>query len=160
MNDSVKPLTSRSRYQMIRELGRNRAGGRITYLALDSQTQQPVVIKRFLFAQENSDWSGFKAYEREIQVMQGLDHRGIPRYLNSFETKAGFCMVQEYKNAQSLAISRSYEPEQIKQIAISVLEILVYLQNRIPVVIHRDIKPENILVDEELKVYLVDFGFA
>ncbi|HBL62224.1 MAG TPA: serine/threonine protein kinase, partial [Cyanobacteria bacterium UBA8803] len=127
---------------------------------LDSQTQQPVVIKRFLFAQENSDWSGFKAYEREIQVMQGLDHRGIPRYLNSFETKAGFCMVQEYKNAQSLAISRSYEPEQIKQIAISVLEILVYLQNRIPVVIHRDIKPENILVDEELKVYLVDFGFA
>jgi len=27
---------------------------------------------------------------------------------------------------------------------------------------HRDIKPENVLVDrqEELKVYLVDFGFA
>jgi hypothetical protein len=37
---------------------------------------------------------------------------------------------------------------------------LVYLQNRIPSVIHRDIKPENILVDNQINVYLVDFGFA
>ena len=145
---------------MIRELGRNRAGGRITYLARDNKTQQQVVIKQFVFAQSGSDWSGFKAYEREIQVLQGLDHPGIPHYLDSFETRAGFCMVQEYKNAQSLAVPRSFDPDEIKQIAISVLDILVYLQNRLPVVSHRDIKPENILVDEQLNVYLVDFGLA
>jgi serine/threonine protein kinase len=152
--------TPRPRYQKIQELGRNRAGGRITYLAKDNQTQQLVVIKRFLFARAGSDWSEFKAYEREIQVLQGLEHPGIPRYRDSFETKAGFCMVQEYKKAQSLAIPRSFEPEQIKQIAIATLEILVYLQCRLPVVIHRDIKPENLLVDEQLNVYLVDFGLA
>lgn len=160
MNNSPKPSRSQSRYQMIRELGRNRAGGRITYLAKDNKTEESVVIKRFLFAQENSNWSGFKAYEREIQVLQGLDYPGIPRYLGSFETKAGFCLIQEYKNAQSLVIPRSFEPEQIKGIAISILEILIYLQNRLPVVIHRDIKPENILVDDQLNVYLIDFGFA
>lgn len=158
MNNSPNP--SVPRYQMIRELGRNRAGGRITYLAKDNKTQQQVVIKRFLFAQSGSDWSGFKAYEREIQVLQGLDHPGLPHYLTSFETKAGFCLVQEYKKAQSLAIPRSFSSDEIKQIAISVLEILVYLQNRIPLVIHRDIKPENILLDEQLNVYLVDFGLA
>ncbi len=160
MNNCPNPSNPRPRYEMIRELGRNRVGGRITYLARDNKTQQSVVIKRFLFAQSGSDWSGFKAYEREIQVLQGLDHPGIPRYLDSFETKAGFCMVQEYKNAQSLAVPRSFDPDEIKQIAISVLEILVYLQNRLPLVMHRDIKPENILVDEQLNVYLVDFGFA
>ncbi|EDX72940.1 protein kinase domain [Coleofasciculus chthonoplastes PCC 7420] len=159
-NSSPTPSTSRPRYQKIRELGRNRAGGRITYLAKDNKTQQPVVIKRFLFAQAGSDWSGFKAYQREIQLLQGLDHPGIPRYLDSFETKAGFCMVQEYKKAQSLAIPRSFEPEQIKQIAIATLEILLYLQRRLPIVIHRDIKPENLLVDEQINVYLVDFGLA
>ncbi|MBE9125419.1 MULTISPECIES: serine/threonine-protein kinase [unclassified Coleofasciculus] len=160
MNHSPNPSSPCPRYQMIRELGRNRAGGRITYLAKDNKTQETVVVKRFLFAQENSNWSGFKAYEREIQVLQGFDNPGIPRYLDSFETKAGFCMVQEYKNAQSLAIPRTFEPEQIKKIALSILEILIYLQNRLPAVIHRDIKPENILVDEELNVYLIDFGFA
>lgn len=160
MNNSPSSSNPRPRYEMVRELGRNRAGGRITYLARDNKTQQDVVIKRFVFAQSGSDWLGFKAYEREIQVLQGLNHSGIPHYLDSFETKAGFCMVQEYKNAQSLATPRSFDSDEIKQIAISMLEILVYLQSRIPAVIHRDIKPENILVDEQLNVYLVDFGFA
>lgn len=151
---------SRRRYQAIRELGHNRAGGRVTYLATDTTTGKPVVIKQFQFAQSGSSWSGFKAHEREIQVMRSLNHLGIPRYLNSFETSKGFCIVQEYKDAQSLAVPRSFNPSQIKQIAISVLEILVYLQNQIPPIIHRDIKPENILVDDQLNVYLVDFGLA
>ncbi len=147
-------------YQIIRELGCNHTGGRITYLTTHSTTQQPVVIKQFQFAKFSSNWSGFKAYEREIQVLQGLNHPGIPRYLDSFETPDGFCMVQEYKNAESLAFPRSFAPDEIKQMAVSVLEILVYLQNCIPSIIHRDIKPENILVDAQLNVYLVDFGFA
>jgi hypothetical protein len=69
---------------MIRELGRNRAGGRITYLARDNKTQQQVVIKQFVFAQSGSDWSGFKAYEREIQVLQGLEsswHSPLSRFV-------------------------------------------------------------------------------
>jgi serine/threonine protein kinase len=40
------------------------------------------------------------------------------------------------------------------------LEILVYLQSHTSVIIHRDIKPENVLIDEQLNVYLIDFGFA
>jgi len=151
---------SRHRYQTIRELGRNREGGRITHLATDTKIQQLVVIERFLFA-EGASWSGFKAYEREIQVLQGLNHPGIPRYLDSFDdAPSGFCMVQEYKDAQPLSVPRSFDPDEIKRIAVSILEILVYLQSRIPPVIHRDIKPENILVDNQLNVYMVDFGFA
>ncbi|MBD1882117.1 serine/threonine-protein kinase [Coleofasciculus sp. FACHB-T130] len=160
MSNSSHTSSPRPRYQTLRELGRNRAGGRITYLAKDNVTEQSVILKRFLFAQVGSEWSGFKAYEREIQVLRGLDHPGIPRYLDSFETPSGFCMVQEHKDALPLSSPRSFDPDDIQKIAASVLEILVYLQNRIPSVIHRDIKPENILVDEQLNVYLVDFGLA
>src|SRR5919202_914414 len=150
------------RYQVVRELGCNQEGGRITYLATDSSLEPPqqVVIKEFRFAASGANWSGFKTYEREIAILQHLEHPCIPRYLDSFETKSGFCLVQEYKNALSLAVRRSFTPEDIKKIAVSVLEILVYLQKRIPPVIHRDIKPENIVVDKELNAYLVDFGFA
>ncbi|MBV8883658.1 MAG: serine/threonine protein kinase [Chroococcidiopsidaceae cyanobacterium CP_BM_RX_35] len=157
---SNSPDFSQLGYQVIRELGRNYVGGRVTYLAADTNTQLSVVVKRFQFPGFISNWSGFEAYEREIQVLRSLNHPSIPRYLKSFETSDGFCLVQEFKNAQSLAIPRSFDADEIKQIAAKVLEILVYLQNRCPAVIHRDIKPENILVDEHLQVYLVDFGFA
>lgn len=159
------PDFSSYHYQVVRELGRNLAGGRIAYLATDTRNQKSVAIKQFRFASLGSDWSGYDACDREIQILQELDHPGIPRYLDSFETVDGFCLVQEYKPARSLAIARSFAPAEIKKIAIALLEILVYLQDRFPPVIHRDIKPENILVGEadatgNLPVYLVDFGFA
>ena len=158
MNDF--PDFSHHYYQVEKELGYNRAGGRVTYLAVDTRSRQTVVIKQFQFAQSRSSWQGYDAHNREIQLLKELSHPGIPRYLDSFQTKNGFCMVQEYKNADSLAQSRSFNPETIKQIALAALENLVYLQNRIPPIIHRDLKPENILVDEAGNVYLIDFGFA
>ena len=160
MNVSDYPDFSRHGYQVTRELGRNREAGRITYQATAQNLDHQVVIKEFRFALADANWSGFKAYQREIEMLQQLEHPRIPRYLDSFETQVGFCLVQEYKNAPSLVERRSFNPEDIKQIALSVLEILVYLQRRTPPIIHRDIKPENILVDKQLNAYLVDFGFA
>ncbi|MFO5493222.1 MAG: serine/threonine protein kinase, partial [Cuspidothrix sp.] len=157
---SIYPDFQAQGYYVIRELGRNREGGRITWLATNLNTRQPEVIKQFCFAQASSSWSGSEAHAREIQVLKGLNHPGIPSYLHSFETSDGFCLVQEYIHASTLAEPRSFSPAEIKQIAAKILEILVYLQNRMPSVIHRDIKPENILVDEQINVYLIDFGFA
>lgn len=156
------PNFSEFGYQVERELGQNRAGGRVTYLAKHTNTQLPVVLKQFQFATAGANWSDYDAYQREIQVLQHLNHPSIPRYVDSFETETGFCLVQEYKQAPSLAQLQYWTPEEVKQIAVVVLEVLAYLQSASPPVIHRDIKPENILVDREgkLKVYLVDFGFA
>jgi serine/threonine protein kinase len=154
------PNFSDRNYQVIRELGRNREGGRISYLAKAIDTEQLVVIKQFRFLQTDSSWQGFKVYEREIQILQELNHPRIPKYLNSFETEDGFCMVQEYKNAPSLAENCTFKPEVVKSIAISILRILVYLQNRRSPIFHRDLKPENILMDEQNNAYLIDFGLA
>lgn len=149
-------------YLVERELGQNRAGGRVTYLGTSTTTLQQVVIKQFQFAQAGASWSDYQAYEQEIKVLQRLDHPSIPFYLDSFETSAGFCLVTEYKQAPSLAQPRHFTPLEIKQIAGAILKVLSYLQQQHPPIIHRDIKPENILVDRsrQMKVYLVDFGFA
>ncbi|MCX7595847.1 MAG: serine/threonine protein kinase [Fischerella sp.] len=155
-----KPDYSEHGYKIIKELGCNRQGGRVTWLASSIATDKQVVIKQYSFAQIDSCWSGFKAHQREIEILQKLNHPKIPKYLGAFPTLNGFCLIQEYIDAPSLAVSRTFEPEEIKQIAIQFLEILVYLQSCIPCIIHRDIKPENILVDTELNVFLIDFGFA
>ncbi|MEG4395236.1 protein kinase domain-containing protein [Microcoleus sp. BROC3] len=153
------PDFSKHGYQITRELGYNSLGGRVTYLATKINTKISVVIKQFQFAQLGASWAEYEAYEQEIKVLQSLDFPGIPRYLDSFQTDSGFCMVQEYKNAES-AVARTFSPPDIKQIAIASLEILVDLQSQKQPIIHRDIKPENLLIDDELNVYLVDFGFA
>jgi serine/threonine protein kinase len=147
-------------YQVTRELGHNRAGGRVTYLAREINGDIPVVVKQFQFARIEASWTDYHTYDREIEVLRELEHPHIPRYLDSFQTPDGFCMVQEYKNAPSLAELKPWTPQEVKQIALSVLDILKYLQNRIPPVIHRDLKPENILVGDRMDVSLVDFGFA
>jgi len=173
------PDFSQHGYQVIEELGHNSLGGRVTYQGKQITQNPPkpplikagnmpqtlgevkVVIKQFQFAQLDSNWGEYQAHEQEIKLLQQLNHPGIPHYLDSFQTEAGFCLVQEYKNAQSLAnIYRNWKPQELKKIALSLLEILVYLQGQKPSIIHRDIKPENILIDEENNVYLVDFGFA
>ncbi len=163
------PQVAEFGYQIERELGHNRSGGRVTYLATktspypEEQEQVPVVIKQFQFAQVGATWSDYEAHEREIELLQQLNSSSIPRYLDAFETPNGFCLVQEYKKAPTLAQQLHFTPEEVKQIAIAILEVLVYLQQQAPPIIHRDIKPENILVDRQeqpLKVYLVDFGLA
>ena len=146
-------------YQVIKELGHNSEGGRFTYLAKRLADNTQVVVKQFQFS-KSAGWDGFIAIKREIQSLQGLNHCGLPKYLDKFETDNGYCLVTEYFPADTLAVGRSFTPDQIKQIAVQILEILVYLQERMPPVIHRDVKPENILVDENLDVYLIDFGFA
>jgi len=185
MSESVTlPNVEAHGYSIQRELGQNRLGGRYTYLArqyspesltrdseqkasepeISSQNRselgEPVVIKQFRFAQNLADWAGLQAHEAEVDILQQLNHPGIPHYLDAFETPDGFCMVQEYKDAPSLSQPRSWTPSDIKRVAIALLDILVYLQSRPDPVIHRDIKPENILVDQNLNVFLVDFGFA
>ncbi|MBW4576283.1 MAG: pentapeptide repeat-containing protein [Aphanothece sp. CMT-3BRIN-NPC111] len=155
------PDFSEQGYQIERELGHNKSGGRVTYRATSALTQQPVAIKQFQFAKFGTSWSDYLDHEREIELLQQLDSPSIPQYLDSFETKEGFCLVQEYKQAPNLAEQSFFTPQEIKQIAVAILEVLVYLQQQVPPVIHRDIKPENILVDrQEFKVYLVDFGLA
>ncbi|MDJ0511781.1 MAG: serine/threonine-protein kinase [Crocosphaera sp.] len=153
------PDFSEKGYQVIEELGYNYQGGRITYKAIDIKEKRPVVIKCFQFIDEEN-WSGYQQHEQEIKVLKNLSHSGIPLYLDSFKSEFGFCLVQEYKAAQNLSQFSQYSPEQIKTVALNLLDILIYLQTQIPPIIHRDVKPENILVDEALNVYLIDFGLA
>ncbi len=158
MNDF--PDLNRYGYQINTQLGCNREGGRITWKGENLISKEIVVIKQFCFAISDSSWSGYKAYEQEINILQQLNHPGIPKYLDGIETENGFCLVQEYIPASCLSNYHSLTIAEVKQIILQLLEILIYLQQQNPPILHRDLKPDNILLDDKLKVYLIDFGFA
>lgn len=143
-------------YSIIQRLGQNRAGGRYTWLA--EKDGEQFVVKQFSFSKD-ANWDGFKALEREVEILKSLDHPQIPKYVDFFDTSDGWCLVQQYIKAESLA-GQQRSPDQVKDIAIQVLQILVYLQSLNSPLIHRDIKPENLLQTKDGTIYLVDFGFS
>ena len=53
-------------YQITQELGHNKAGGRVTYLATEINPNQTVVIKQFQFARVGANWREYDSYQKEI----------------------------------------------------------------------------------------------
>ncbi len=141
-----------------------------TYLAWDNQRCAQVVVKILPFSY-GFDWDKLTRFERETNFLKQLSHPAIPEYLDGFEINLsdfkGFAWVQTYIQAKSLAEhikqGRTFSESDIRQIAIALLEVLIFLHERNPTVIHRDIKPSNVLLGDRSahtsgKVYLIDFG--
>lgn len=146
-------------YTCIETLLDNQYAGRTTYLAQDKNGKS-VILKKFEFGNPRASWSSYKAMEKEVKLLQKLDHPQISHYLDYFQIKYGFVLVTEYINASHLGkFKKRFEVEEVKTIAENILNILSYLQQQHPPIIHRDIKPENILWDGK-KAYLIDFGIA
>ncbi|AFZ57461.1 protein kinase [Anabaena cylindrica FACHB-243] len=153
-----------NRYRIINILGEGNSG--ITYAAEDITQPGVIVAIKVISFQQTQDWKVLELFEREAKVLEKLQHRGIPRYLNYFQidtqSDRRFYIVQELAKGQSFAawIEQGWRTNEIgiKQIARQILAILVYLQRLDPQVIHRDIKPQNIIRHEDGSLYLVDFG--
>jgi len=143
----------------VKLLGENRSAGRSTWLCRAEDGRQ-VVVKRFSFASPGANWDAYREHEREIAVLRELDYAGIPRFVEAHPTQDGFLLVQEWIDADPLSARLSFEGGEVTAVAREVLEVLVYLQARTPAVVHRDLKPDNILLGDDGRVYLVDFGLA
>ncbi|WP_019503353.1 serine/threonine-protein kinase [Pleurocapsa sp. PCC 7319] len=152
-----------NRYQIITTLGQGGMG--TTYAAINLETSQRVAIK-VVSLREASDWKILELFEREAKTLASLNHPFIPNYLDYFELDSQddkrFYLVQELVEGESLAelVKQGWHAteEQIRDIAVQILDILIYLHSITPPVIHRDIKPQNILRRDDGQVYLVDFG--
>ncbi len=155
------------RYQLERKLGQN--AGRETWLAKDIQKESELVVVKFLAFGGNVQWEDLKLFEREANVLKQLDHPHIPKYRDYFsidDRSLWFGLVQEYIQGDSLreyiAEGHKFTESEVKQIAIAILEILIYLHELSPQVLHRDIKPSNLILTknegEVPNIYLVDFG--
>lgn len=155
-----------NRYQLQRRLGHNLA--RQTWLAQDVAAAEPtsVVIKLLAFHPQ-LQWDDWKLFEREIQVLQQLQHPQIPTYRDRFtcETAPGWSwvgLVQDYipgaSLQQRLDQGQRFSETDVRQIAADVLTILHDLHSLSPPLLHRDLKPSNLILTPTQTIYLVDFG--
>ncbi|MEG5136396.1 serine/threonine-protein kinase [Microcoleus sp. A6-C6] len=151
------------RYRILGKLGQGGVG--ITYAAVDLKSNQKVALKA-LSLRLTTEWKKVELFEREAKTLSGLNHPGIPRYIDYFQVDTSqdrcFYIAQQLAPGKSLAqlIENGWKPNeaQVRHIAHQLLEILAYLQSLLPATIHRDIKPQNIIIQKNGRVFLVDFG--
>jgi serine/threonine protein kinase len=154
-------------YQLKQQLGRT-AVGHQTWLAIDLKSSERVILKLLAFSPQ-MQWEELKLFEREAQVLESLNHPRIPRYRDYFDIDKNlggsvpwFVLVQDYIPGSSvqdlLEKGKRFTEQEVRFIAKEILEILVYLHQLNPPVLHRDIKPSNLILGEDDRIYLVDFG--
>lgn len=161
----------RDRYRVVEELGRG-AQGR-TLLVEERETGRELVTKQ-IWVGPLEDWKSVELFERSAEILEELDHDGIPAYVDhvaeSGDQRDGtsvpeLYLVREHAEGDSLLehVERGWRPDsdELLQLADELLDILEYLHGRDPPVVHRDVKPSNIIRGTDgSRVHLVDFGTA
>src|SRR5713226_5407230 len=152
------------RYEIVAELGRGAMG--VVYQARDPQINRLVALKTVsLFNQEPEQEEEFRRrFVCEAQAAGRLQHPGIVAVFDvgeEVESHEPF-IVLEYVAGESLSRILSREKKialpRALTLAEEIADALDYAHAQ--GVVHRDIKPANILVTQEGRAKIADFGIA
>ena len=105
-------------------------------------------------------------FEREASILATLSHPAIPQVYDFFTEGARSYLVIEFISGEDLeakiAAAEGYFPEsQVIEWGVQLCDVLSYLHNHKPrPIIFRDLKPSNIMLDDQNRIRLVDFGIA
>ena len=151
------------KYEIISILGKGAMG--IVYKAKDPDIDRDVAIKtiRFDLISEKAEKEDMmKRFMREAQAAGKLQHPHIITVYDVGREEDLTYIVMQYIEGESLqskiATHEEYSIGNIITMMNNLCSALDYAHDH--GVIHRDIKPANILIDEQEKPFLVDFGVA
>ncbi|HTJ24280.1 MAG TPA: protein kinase, partial [Gemmatimonadaceae bacterium] len=156
-----RPQAMFGAYRIVRELGRGGMGA--VYLAERSDRQfEKLVALKVLPPWSAGDARRMQRFLDERQILAALDHPDIARLVDGGITPEGlpwFAMefvdglpIDRYCDERSLSIDGRLE------LFCRVCEAVQYAHRNL--VVHRDLKPANILVAQDGRVRLLDFGIA
>ncbi len=152
------------KYEIISTLGRGSMG--VVYKARDPEIGRVVAVKTLRSVIVGDDPAGNEALQRfrtESRSAGRLQHPNIVTIFEAGRTGSGSpYIVMEYIEGQSLdqvLLERSpIDPAEILHYLAQVANAIDYAHRNS--VIHRDIKPSNIIVDQQFRPHLLDFGVA
>lgn len=146
-------------YRVVRQLGQGGMGA--VYLARDDVSGQEVAIK-VLPAELAKDKDIRERFSQEARALAALDHPNIVPLLTFATRGDDRYLVMKFVPGQSvddlLIAQKKLDVETATRIFRAVVTALGYAHAQ--GVIHRDVKPGNVLLSDEGRIYLVDFGIA
>lgn len=145
------------RYRVLRRLG---SGGMAdVWLAEDTHLQRQVALK-VLHSRFLQDQQFVERFQREAEHAAGLQHPNIVAVFDRGQDDGVNYIAMRYVEGPTLKelIERGLTPEQAVALVRQVLEGARFAHRN--GIVHRDLKPQNVIVDQEGKAVVTDFGIA
>jgi serine/threonine-protein kinase len=145
------------RYDLLRRIG---SGGMAdVWLAEDSHLQRRVALK-VLHRRFAQDREFVERFRREAEAAAGLQHPNVVAVFDRGDVDGTYYIAMQLLEGRSLKalIDQGLTPEQSVALIRQVLEGAGFAHRH--GVVHRDLKPQNVIVDDEGKVTVTDFGIA
>lgn len=139
----------KDRYCILEQIGKGGSG--TVYLAKDMNLGVLRAVKEI-----PSDC------RKEADMMLKLSHPSLPGVADYVEDGEKCYIIMEYIKGKSLGQylkeGKIFSISDIIRIGTETADILVYLHSRKPPVYYGDLKPDNLIMNEDGRIYLVDFG--
>jgi serine/threonine protein kinase/tetratricopeptide (TPR) repeat protein len=147
-----------SHYRIIEKIGSGGMG--VVYLARDTHLDRDVALK-LLHLGTISDESARHRFHNEAHALSKLNHPNIAT-IHDFDTQRGTdFLVMEYIPGSPLSTRLAAGPlpeSELLALALQLVEGLIAAHNHS--VIHRDLKPANLLITNDGRLKILDFGLA
>jgi len=136
-------------------------GTAVLFKAVQTSLDRIVAVKR-LHAHLTDDENFTRRFILEAKAAASLDHPNIVRVIDFGEVDGSYQMVMEYVEGDSLKeVMDRWRPVKYDLALALVHQILMGLENaHSKGIVHRDIKPGNVMLTEQGKVKITDFGLA
>ena len=148
-----------ARYRIDHRLG---SGGMAeVYCAEDLQLGRKIALK-VLYRRFAEDDEFVERFRREASSAAGLQHQHVVAVYDRGEYDGTYYIAMEYLDGRSLKQiineDAPLEPERAIDLTEQILRAARFAHRR--GIIHRDLKPHNVIVDDEDRAKVTDFGIA
>lgn len=155
----IKGQKINDRYQIVRMIGEG--GMANVYLAYDTILDRNVAVK-ILRGDLSGDEKFVRRFQREAISASSLSHPNIVEMYDVGEDDGKYFIVMEYVDGKTL---KSLVKKRGALTLPEVMDIMKQLTSAIACahdsyIIHRDIKPQNVMILEDGRVKITDFGIA
>lgn len=151
-------------YKIVRKLGRGGMG--MVFLAMQKNTDRKVALKVIRDDRLNDvdstlaqEWVA--RFKSEAQAAARLDHENIVTVYEVGQLEGNHFFSMQFVDGKTLAqiaAKRQLSGKEIARFMVPVCRALQHAHSR--GILHRDIKPGNIMVDQQGRTFLTDFGLA
>ena len=147
------------RYEIIKSIGEG--GMANVYLANDTFLDRKVAVK-VLRGDLSNDEKFIRRFQREAYAASTLSHPNIVEMYDVGEDNGTYYIVMEYIEGRTL---KQLLKKRGSLTAPEVVDIMLQLTDGIShahdmYIIHRDLKPQNIMISDDGKIKITDFGIA